>query len=359
MVFKFLRAMFPKRLGAARTPRQNACAQHDRPVLAHRAGQLRALTCAAVATLGGCATTQTAQGPAVTTEQREALQQMNYAGSTARNGDVSVRIVRSVLPGDPNYFPKVGAWAEYVFEVQTFGSPLKLQGASIVTREGTPASFARSSSELVEAPSLTKAYAQQAGVLTAATVGGTALAFAGIPFIGPVLMLGALALGPMNADAKMEYEREFRTKMRADLSHMEPNGKVVVSGFFPLIKDARSIVVDYTTGTGFTQPARIEIPLARGSAPSLKSSQASANSQASAPQAVAPAEATTLDSKDAQAILNSIGYAVGVPDGVVGRRTLDAVRRFQQDAGIPITGQLDDATRAALLARKRGLVAAR
>jgi hypothetical protein len=356
MIFKFLRAVFLECLRTERTPRPNAGTWHDHGVLANHGGKLGALTCAVAATLSGCATTQTAQGPSVTPEQRQALQQMNYAGSTARNGDVSVRIVRSVLPGDPGYFPKAGAWAEYVFEVQTFGSPLKLQGASIVSREGTPASIARSSSELVETPSFAKEYAQQAGVLTAATVGGTALAFAGIPFIGPVLMLGALALGPMDADAKVEYERQFRTKVRADLSHMEPNGKVVVSGFFPLIKDARSIVVDYTTGVGFTQPARVEIPLARSSAPSPIASQAISNGPATAAtQAVATAEAVKLDSKDAQAILNSLGYAVGVPDGVVGRRTLDGVRRFQQDSGVPVTGQLDDGTKAALLARQRVL----
>jgi hypothetical protein len=355
MFVSLVRALLPECLETALMPRLNADASHGLRSIAACEGQLRALTCAVVVSLTGCASTQTAQGPAVTAEQREALQHMNYAGSAARNGDVSVRIVRSILPGDPGYFPKVGAWAEYVFEVQTFGSPLKLQGASIVTREGTPASIARSSSELVEVPSFAQEYAQQAGVLTAATIGGTALAFAGIPFIGPVIMLGALALGPMNADAKMEYERQFRTKMRADLSHMEPNGKVVVSGFFPLIKDARSIVVDYATGAGFGQPARIEIPLARGSAPSPTASQASSNGPTAAAQVVAVAETRNLDSRDAQAILNSLGYTVGVPDGVVGRRTLDGVRRFQQDSGLPVTGQLDDETKAVLLARKRSL----
>jgi peptidoglycan hydrolase-like protein with peptidoglycan-binding domain len=40
-----------------------------------------------------------------------------------------------------------------------------------------------------------------------------------------------------------------------------------------------------------------------------------------------------------QAELNAHGYAVGAPDGVLGPRTRDAIRTYQSDANLPITGQ--------------------
>ena len=42
------------------------------------------------------------------------------------------------------------------------------------------------------------------------------------------------------------------------------------------------------------------------------------------------------------------GFDPGPPDGTVGWRTRGALRRFQRSAGLPDTGQIDDATRKAL-----------
>ncbi len=52
--------------------------------------------------------------------------------------------------------------------------------------------------------------------------------------------------------------------------------------------------------------------------------------------------------KRAQEALNAAGYNVGVPDGAAGTRTVSAIRGFQADRGIPISGKLDDATLTAL-----------
>ncbi|HEY0407708.1 MAG TPA: YCF48-related protein [Pyrinomonadaceae bacterium] len=52
--------------------------------------------------------------------------------------------------------------------------------------------------------------------------------------------------------------------------------------------------------------------------------------------------------KRAQAALNAAGYDVGTPDGAAGTRTIAAVRQFQSDKGIPVSGKLDDATLSAL-----------
>ena len=50
----------------------------------------------------------------------------------------------------------------------------------------------------------------------------------------------------------------------------------------------------------------------------------------------------------AQGRLRNLGYSVGAIDGVLGRRTDEALRAFQLDHGLEVTGELDDATRAKL-----------
>jgi photosystem II stability/assembly factor-like uncharacterized protein len=52
--------------------------------------------------------------------------------------------------------------------------------------------------------------------------------------------------------------------------------------------------------------------------------------------------------KRAQEALNAAGYDVGTPDGAAGTRTVSAIRGFQADRGIPISGTLDNATLTAL-----------
>jgi photosystem II stability/assembly factor-like uncharacterized protein len=52
--------------------------------------------------------------------------------------------------------------------------------------------------------------------------------------------------------------------------------------------------------------------------------------------------------KRAQEALNAAGYDVGTPDGHAGTRTVSAIRGFQAERGIPISGKLDDATLTAL-----------
>jgi photosystem II stability/assembly factor-like uncharacterized protein len=52
--------------------------------------------------------------------------------------------------------------------------------------------------------------------------------------------------------------------------------------------------------------------------------------------------------KRAQAALNAAGYNVGTPDGNAGTRTVNALRNFQADKGIDVTGTFDDATFVAL-----------
>ena len=50
----------------------------------------------------------------------------------------------------------------------------------------------------------------------------------------------------------------------------------------------------------------------------------------------------------AQAALASLGYSVGTVDGQMGPVTSAALKKFQADRGIPVTGSLDAATNAQL-----------
>lgn len=49
-----------------------------------------------------------------------------------------------------------------------------------------------------------------------------------------------------------------------------------------------------------------------------------------------------------QARLRNLGYSCGDEDGEPGPGTAGALRAFQRDRGLPVTGEIDDATRAAL-----------
>ena len=58
-----------------------------------------------------------------------------------------------------------------------------------------------------------------------------------------------------------------------------------------------------------------------------------------------------------QTLLAELGYAPGPADGVMGQRTRAAVREFQQDKGLEVTGEATDELRVAACAelRKRSL----
>ena len=55
----------------------------------------------------------------------------------------------------------------------------------------------------------------------------------------------------------------------------------------------------------------------------------------------------------AQERLKAAGFDPGYIDGMLGARTRDALRRYQTSQGLPVTGQLDEATRQVLLAGDR------
>jgi peptidoglycan hydrolase-like protein with peptidoglycan-binding domain len=58
----------------------------------------------------------------------------------------------------------------------------------------------------------------------------------------------------------------------------------------------------------------------------------------------------TADTTILQQRLNALGYPVGTPDGDFGPTTTGAVKQFQTDHKLPVTGIVDAATWSALLA---------
>jgi peptidoglycan hydrolase-like protein with peptidoglycan-binding domain len=64
---------------------------------------------------------------------------------------------------------------------------------------------------------------------------------------------------------------------------------------------------------------------------------------------MAPASSYDVSTiRSVQQALNERGYNAGPVDGTYGAATQDAVRRFQQTAGLPATGELGGPTLTAL-----------
>jgi localization factor PodJL len=55
--------------------------------------------------------------------------------------------------------------------------------------------------------------------------------------------------------------------------------------------------------------------------------------------------------RNIQAILNNNGFDAGPPDGVMGKKTVSAIKEFQASIGMAATGEIDDRLVQELLAR--------
>ena len=64
------------------------------------------------------------------------------------------------------------------------------------------------------------------------------------------------------------------------------------------------------------------------------------------------AESSDDDVYQVQKKLKELGYDPGSADGIWGKKTASAVKSFQRDNGLPVTGQLDEQTRAKLIIKK-------
>ena len=89
-------------------------------------------------------------------------------------------------------------------------------------------------------------------------------------------------------------------------------------------------------------------PARRAPARRASSSRAATPTTPRTALASAPPQGLSDVVRRAQAALNLAGYSVGVPDGQTGPRTVAAIRKFQTDRNLPVSGRLDEATMGAL-----------
>jgi photosystem II stability/assembly factor-like uncharacterized protein len=89
---------------------------------------------------------------------------------------------------------------------------------------------------------------------------------------------------------------------------------------------------------------------ARKPAPQRGGATARTTPPASAPgeRIVTPQKNAEATVRRAQEALDRAGYEIGSPDGQLGPRTIAAIKRFQTDRYLPVTGQLDETTLGAL-----------
>ncbi|MGH9427840.1 MAG: peptidoglycan-binding domain-containing protein, partial [Terriglobia bacterium] len=96
--------------------------------------------------------------------------------------------------------------------------------------------------------------------------------------------------------------------------------------------------------------------------PELPPAMVDASTSASPPENVASQSGDVLGRcrsspydpkiKEIQPILLYLGYYRGTLDGCKGPKTVAAVEQFQRDSGLPLTGEVDEATEAALQEEK-------
>lgn len=114
-------------------------------------------------------------------------------------------------------------------------------------------------------------------------------------------------------------------------------GKVIAAAFMDaynqMVRALRNYKAQSVKGQGLGGGGRLGVD--GGAAPS----------QTSAPTA---SNAPMISLRAAQQKLNTLGYNAGTPDGAMGKGTANALREFQRDQNLPITGRLDRATSQAL-----------
>jgi hypothetical protein len=116
-----------------------------------------------------------------------------------------------------------------------------------------------------------------------------------------------------------------------------PQGKVVAAAFTDAYNNIINAVKNYTPqsmgdrGMGTGGRLAVEGSAQPNGAPVAVSQAAGAGN-------------ATMSIRDAQVKLTQLGYNAGSPDGQLGRTTVSALRLFQRDRKISISGQLDQST---------------
>lgn len=122
-----------------------------------------------------------------------------------------------------------------------------------------------------------------------------------------------------------------------------PESKVIVSAMMDAFNNLARATKNYAA-------QEVDSPGGLGSGGSLGVSGATnSNAGGSANSGGANAGGLTDQIRSAQVKLNRLGYSAGGADGVMGQKTLDAIRQFQTDQAMEVTGRLDKKTLEVLL----------
>ena len=277
--------------------------------------------------LGACAT------PNMGLLSEHVAQATTLRGS---NSDIQVQVL--------GVKPASNGWVEYQFRIDNRGAGMvaDLRGM-LVDQNGNEIQPATDSFMLSKVPSIGQGIALRSG----ASIAGMGLALMGIPFAGPLLAAGAMAHSTMKTDDSMNIAVRFgRTSIMGKA--IARNDHTTGSFFFPDVKPA-SVKIGYLRGqTRFWLPLDYTQEQTETNNTDATSPESAANAGSLAPAASAFASATVISVADAQRHLAALGYNAGPSDGIAGPQTVNAIRRFQANAGLPVTGSIDAATSVAL-----------
>lgn len=118
-----------------------------------------------------------------------------------------------------------------------------------------------------------------------------------------------------------------------------PQGKVIVGAMMDAYNNMVKATKNYT-------PQAAAGPGGHGTGGKLKVDGATTAGVASVTSAAVGPDKATI--KEMQVLLNKLGFDVGRPDGIPGKKTIKAVSSFQKVSGLPVTGKFDTDTIAKL-----------
>ena len=124
-------------------------------------------------------------------------------------------------------------------------------------------------------------------------------------------------------------------------------GKVIVAAFVDAYNGIVQAVQNYKAQTvkgGLGTGGNLEVQGAH----EARTAQSPASQAPAQSQPQSPMPSSTMSIADVQVKLNSLGFAVGAPDGILGPKSHAQLRSFQKSRGIPTTGEVDSATVAQL-----------
>lgn len=117
-------------------------------------------------------------------------------------------------------------------------------------------------------------------------------------------------------------------------------GKVVVAAFMDSFNGVVKAVRNYKAQT-------VKGGLGTGGHLAVQGAT-TATTNTNTPSPRRSSEPVTITAKQAQERLNTLGFPVGTPDGIFGKKSVSQLRAFQASKDLPQTGKLDEATIIAL-----------